>query len=259
MAFFEAIGNFILWIISIGFVLLGLIGFIGNAFISGIIFIVTALIVNPKVRFEIEIRWFEIPIGISILAIFVGLFSGTMLLPTSDTVSNNKETVSTSNNVNPIAEAKAKEGREKKAKNEENISTTIQSEKIEESTEWWSNLEEPALKDDIINAFKEIGEKPEYIISIEHVKDIETDLFVRRHYKLCFDKGNILDLFDDDDKHFINAVEWRIITIEWYEGEPEREQYPREYLSAIKFWKDDDSTMVLQWSQLGDGVLQEIN
>ena len=129
----------------------------------------------------------------------------------------------------------------------------VEEKKETEVIEWWSELKEPELKNDIVKAFEEIGEKPEYIISIEHVKDRKTDLFVRREYKVCFDKGDIFDLIDEDDKHFIHAAEWRITTEEWNEGEPEREQYPREYLVTIKFWFDDDTTNVLQWSHTGNG------
>lgn len=125
----------------------------------------------------------------------------------------------------------------------------------EEVKDWKAGLSEELVKE-IEDAFKEIGEKPEYIISIEHVKDIETDLFVRREYKLCFDKGNIIHLFNDDKKHFINAVEWRLTTEEWNEGEPEAEEHPGEHLVTIKFWYDDDSTNILQWSHTDNGELQ---
>ena len=121
---------------------------------------------------------------------------------------------------------------------------------------WWTGLKTPELKDDIEIAFKEIGENPENIISVEHVKDRKTDLFIRRDYKVCFDKGEFSTLFSDD-RPWVNSIEWRITTEEWYEGEPEREQHPREYLVAIKFWFDDDSTNILQWSHNGNGELQQ--
>ena len=124
---------------------------------------------------------------------------------------------------------------------------------------WEASLNTPEVADDIKAAFREIGEKPEYIVSIEHVKDRETALFVRRDYKVTFDKGDLIDLFDEDDRKWNNAIEWRITTEEWNEGEPEREQYPREYLVTIKFWTDDDSTNILQWSHTGNGQLQEGN
>lgn len=134
----------------------------------------------------------------------------------------------------------------------------------EEGTAIVSNNDNISWKDgfseelvlEIEQAFVEIGENPEYIISVEYVKDRETDLFIRRDYKVTFDKGEFSDLFDWDKKKWNHAVEWRITTEEWNEGEPEREQYPREYLVTIKFWTDDESTNILQWSHTGNGKLQ---
>ena len=148
---------------------------------------------------------------------------------------------------------------------QEEVAEIIATEAIAESVKepvlinWEASLNTPEVADDIKAAFREIGEKPEYIVSIEHVKDRETDLFVRRDYKVTFDKGDLIDLFDEDDRKWNNAIEWRITTEEWNEGEPEREQYPREYLVTIKFWTDDDSTNILQWSHTGNGQLQEGN
>ena len=147
----------------------------------------------------------------------------------------------------------------------EEVAEIIATENVTESVKepvlinWEASLNTPEVADDIKAAFREIGEKPEYIVSIEHVKDRETTLFVRRDYKVTFDKGDLIDLFDEDDRKWNNAIEWRITTEEWNEGEPEREQYPREYLVAIKFWTDDDSTNILQWSHTGNGKLQEGN
>ena len=94
---------------------------------------------------------------------------------------------------------------------------------------------------DIEKAFSEIGEDPENIKSIKYDSVKETALFDRRDYKVTFKR-----------KQF-----YRITTEEWHEGEPEREQYPREYLVTIKFWMDDkQSTSVNEWTHTGNGKQQ---
>ena len=99
----------------------------------------------------------------------------------------------------------------------------------------------PELIADIEKAFSEIGEDPENIKSIKYDSVKETALFDRRDYKVTFKR-----------KQF-----YRITTEEWHEGEPEREQYPREYLVTIKFWMDDkQSTSVNEWTHTGNGKQQ---
>lgn len=121
----------------------------------------------------------------------------------------------------------------------------------------WRTTMEPGLVEDIDKAFTEIGENPRYILSVEYDSVRKTDLFDRKDYKVTFDKGNIIDLFDEDDRKFVHAVEYRITTEEWHEDEPEREQYPREYLVTIKFWFDDNTTNINQWMHTGGGELQD--
>lgn len=120
----------------------------------------------------------------------------------------------------------------------------------------WKNQFPDELVAEIESAFIEIGEKPEHIICVEYVDVRETDLFDRRDYYVEFAKGELEDVFDYDERTWIHAPEYRITTEEWHEGEPEREQYPREYLVSIKFWDSNDATNILQWSHTGNGKLQ---
>lgn len=116
--------------------------------------------------------------------------------------------------------------------------------------EWWEGVVSAEVAGDITAAFKEIGEDPEQIESIEYDRTRETALFDRRDYKVTFRMDSL------NDKGWVHSRFYRITTEEWHEGEPEREQYPREYLVTIKFWTDDNTTNVLQWSNTGYGELQ---
>lgn len=121
---------------------------------------------------------------------------------------------------------------------------------------WKDKMPNQDLVSDIEKAFTEIGEDPDNIISVEYVQTKTSDLYYRRDYKVVFEKGKAKDLLTGERK-WIHAYEWRITTEEWFEGEPERELYPREYLVTIRFWRDDDATSILQWSHTGNGKLQE--
>lgn len=127
-------------------------------------------------------------------------------------------------------------------------------EKSEPEETWRGNFA-PELVSDIETAFEEIGEAPSNIVSVEYISVRETDLFDRRDYKVSFDKGELNEVFSDS-RPWVHAVEYRITTEEWHEGEPEREQYPREYLVTIKFWSEDNDTNINQWSHTGNGELQ---
>lgn len=121
----------------------------------------------------------------------------------------------------------------------------------------WKEQFSAELVAEIESAFIEIGEKPEHIVCVEYVDVRETDLFDRRDYYVEFAKGKLEDVFDYEERTWIHSPSYRITTEEWHEGEPEREQYPREYLVTIKFWNSDNATNILQWSHTGNGKLQE--
>lgn len=118
------------------------------------------------------------------------------------------------------------------------------------SPEWWEGVVSEEVAGDIVAAFTEIGEDPAEIESIEYDSIRETALFDRRDYKVTFRMDSL------KDKGWVHSRFYRLTTEEWHEGEPEREQYPREYLVTIKFWRDDNNTNVLQWSHTGNGELQ---
>ena len=121
---------------------------------------------------------------------------------------------------------------------------------VVEEPEWWEGVVSKEVAEDIAAAFTEIGEDPTEIESIEYDSVRETDLFDRRDYKVTFRMDSL------KDKGWVHNRFYRITTEEWHEGEPERKQYPREYLVTIKFWTDDNTTNVLQWSDSGNGELQ---
>ena len=110
------------------------------------------------------------------------------------------------------------------------------------------------LAADIERAFIEIGENPDYIESIEYVSTVETAFFYSRDYKVTFDKGSIVDILDPET--WVHSRFYRITTQEWFDSEPEKDIYPFEYLTSIKFWTDDDTTNINQWAQNGTGELQ---
>ena len=55
----------------------------------------------------------------------------------------------------------------------------------------------------------------------------------------------------------VNHPSYLITTEGWNEDEPERGQYPEEYLGTIKFWDGEDiPTNMNQWMHTGGGELQ---
>lgn len=124
--------------------------------------------------------------------------------------------------------------------------------------ETWRNQFSDELVSDIEQAFKEIGENADNITYIEYVGVRETALFDRRDYKVEFDRGNFIDVLDEDERPWRHSRWYRITTEEWHEGEPEREQFPREYLVTIKFWTDDNTTNINQWTY-SSGSMMEVS
>ncbi len=124
----------------------------------------------------------------------------------------------------------------------------------------WKEQFSLELAEEIAEAFTEIGEKPENIESIEYNIVREMDLFDRKNYVVTFtdSRKNLTEVFDSDKMGWVHHPTYLITTEEWHEGEPERAQYPREYLVSIKYWNGEDiTTNVLQWSHTGNGELQK--
>lgn len=130
-------------------------------------------------------------------------------------------------------------------------STTAPTEAVVEFADWRDDYTADLVAE-IEAAFSDIGEKPENIISVEYV-DTHTSgyVFERKCYKVEFKHS----LGNPGWKH---AREYRIMTQNYFEGEPEKEQYPDEFLITIKFWAGDDGhgTNINQWSWTGGGELQ---
>lgn len=120
-----------------------------------------------------------------------------------------------------------------------------------EESGWRAELS-PELVAEIEAAFTEIGENPDNIISIEYV-DIHTSgyVFEQKCYKVEF-------AWSFMNPGYEHSRYYRIVTQNYYDGEPEKEQYPNEFLCTIKYWAGDDGhgTNVNQWSYTGNGKMQ---
>lgn len=116
-----------------------------------------------------------------------------------------------------------------------------------EASGWRAELS-PELVAEIEAAFAEIGENPDAIVSVEYV-DLHTSgyVFEQKCYKVELSRFG-----------FKHSRHYRIVTQNYYEGEPEKEEYPNEFLCTIKYWVGDDGhgTNVNQWSHTGNGKKQ---
>jgi hypothetical protein len=128
--------------------------------------------------------------------------------------------------------------------------TETETEKAESG---WRADFSPELVAEIEAAFTEIGENPDNIVSIEYV-DIHTSgyVFEQKCYKVEF-------AWSFMNPGYEHSRYYRIVTQNYYDGEPEKEQYPNEFLCTIKYWAGDDGhdTNVNQWSYTGDGKKQQ--
>ena len=124
-------------------------------------------------------------------------------------------------------------------------------ESSEEAVNWKDSLPSD-LANEIEAAFSEIGENPNNIVSIECV-DTHTSgyIFERKCYKVEFS-------YSFGNPGWKHARRYRVMTQNYFDGEPEKEQYPDEFLVTIKFWSGDDGhgTNINQWSWTGGGELQ---
>ena len=142
-------------------------------------------------------------------------------------------------------------GEDETVPSDETTSREETSQAAEESS-WRDNLS-PKLVSEIESAFTEIGENPDNIIKVEYV-DIHTSgyVFEQKCYKVEFS-------WSFGKPGYKHSRYYRIVTQNYFEGEPEKEQFPDEFLCTIKYWAGDDghSTNVNQWAWTGNGVKQE--
>ena len=137
---------------------------------------------------------------------------------------------------------------------ESGVETGSTTEPVVETTEavnWKANY--PAeLVSEFEAAFSEIGENPDNIVSVEYV-DTHTSgyIFERKCYKVEFS-------YSFGNPGWKHSSKYLITTQNYFDGEPEKEQYPDEFLVTIKFWAGDDGhwTNENQWSWTGGGKLQ---
>ena len=124
-------------------------------------------------------------------------------------------------------------------------------ESVVAAADWKDNFQ-PDLANEIEAAFSEIGENPDNIVSIEYV-DTHTSgyVFERKCYKVEFS-------YSFGNPGWKHAREYLITTQNYFEGEPEKEQFPDEFLVTIKFLAGEDGhgTNVNQWSWTGNGEKQ---
>lgn len=124
---------------------------------------------------------------------------------------------------------------------------------IPEEITAWQDTVPISLAKEIEAAFAEIGENPDNIVNVEYV-DTHTSgyIFERKCYRVEFSYS----FLNPGWKH---AKEYRIKTQNYFDGEPEKEQYPDEFLVTISFWigEDGHGTNINQWSWTGNGEMQK--
>ena len=116
----------------------------------------------------------------------------------------------------------------------------------------WKDKLPARLAKEIEAAFLEIGEDPENIVKVEYV-DTHTSghIFERKCYKVEFSYS----FLNPGWKH---SREYRITTQNYFDGEPEKAEYPDEFLVTIKYWVGEDGhgTNINQWTWTGTGEKQ---
>lgn len=75
--------NIIFWILSVFYVLSALISFTSLGVLSGILFLLTALLINPKVDEVISDRVIKIPKWAIVVIMIVGFFAGVLTFPSA--------------------------------------------------------------------------------------------------------------------------------------------------------------------------------
>lgn len=75
--------NIVFWILSVFYLLSALISFTSSGVLSGILFLLTALLINPKVDEVISDRVIKIPKWAIVVIIIVGFFAGVLTFPSA--------------------------------------------------------------------------------------------------------------------------------------------------------------------------------
>ena len=120
-----------------------------------------------------------------------------------------------------------------------NSSDNQETEIIEDMSQmWWSNTISEELANEIEAALNEIDVSYK-IEGIELDETRETELFTLRIYRLS-----------------TRMYDYWIWTREWHEGEPEYNEFPSEYLTAIKNWHPDGHMGTNLWDIDGTGSEQ---
>ena len=147
--------------------------------------------------------------------------------------------------------AEAKPATTEVAKEEPKKEKTPKPEASEKKKGWQDKLPAHLVKE-IEAAFTEIDEDPGNIVNVEYV-DTHTSgyIFEQKCYKVEFSYS----FLNPGWKH---SKEYRIVTQNYFEGEPEKEEYPDEFLATIKYWAGDDGhgTNINQWTWTGNGEKQ---
>ncbi len=246
---FTVIGHFILWIL-VAFLISGAIVYFPNIPFAPMILL--AILIAPVkkwqsyLRKKLKMRW--IKPALIILLIFCSIAAIDYCYGDTVSVDDPDIAVDVDNNVSLNKTSQTDVSNQDVQSSIPSVPTTL-------DNSWRDNFANE-LVSDIEIAFAEIGENADNISYIEYVSTMETDLFDRRDYKVEFESGDFSNIFDEDERPWRHNRWYRITTEEWHEGEPEREQYPREYLVTIKFWTDDKSTNINQWTHTGNGALQ---
>lgn len=79
----RIIFNIVFWLISVFYILTAIVCFIGGGILSGIIFLVTALLINPKLNSLLKSKGINIPRWAVIIITIVGFFAGIFAVPTT--------------------------------------------------------------------------------------------------------------------------------------------------------------------------------
>ena len=127
------------------------------------------------------------------------------------------------------------------------VDADIDNDKVESSATWQTNFSEE-LVGEIKAAFIEIGENPDNIVSVEYVSTNTSGyVFERKNYKVEFLK-----------RGYVHSRYYKLTTQIYFDGEPEKVEYPNEFLVTLKFWRGEDGTgtNINQWTWTGNGKLQ---
>lgn len=206
------------------------------------------LLIGAALLFPME-RWqsfikerLRLKSGVKVLLVVVLFFASVITMPESEGADEAPE------------QAKAEEEVALEPEQHESKQEPVAAEpEPEEKVAKWKEGLPAGLAQEIEDAFVEIGEDPDNIVAIEHV-DTHTSgyIFERKCYRVEFSYS----FLNPGWKH---SKEYRVTTQNYFDGEPEKAEYPDEFLVTLKFWAGDDGhgTNINQWSWSGGGELQD--